>query len=300
MPASFRPASPFIYEQPKHWRKGPLQHSLGDVSASSREADRRLKRIAALATEGLKTAKDAIPQLSATGKQKLLRFMTALLETYFFPRAHGLVGAQGEVLRESNIGTVPISVIAKEGARWPRFEYRIRLSLSDQILDPELRGRHMTGHFSSIRLFTRALYGTAPARAVLTALHEMTHMMFRMVRSLEHLRGAETAAQFLSREPWGLLDLSGFAGHRGRLERHEQPDARPAHSDEGFGTGRITGRKGVRLRTRCDRRQSNRPVVPREGGDARTRRSADRRFFARSVHHVLRARTAFQGDKRSN
>jgi hypothetical protein len=45
-------------------------------------------------------------------------------------------------------------------------------------------------------------------------------MMFAMVRSLEHLCGADTAAQLLSRQPWRLLDLSGFAGHRGNLERH--------------------------------------------------------------------------------
>jgi hypothetical protein len=201
----------------------PLQYSLGDAPASSREADRRFKRVAALLTEGLKVAKDAIPQLSTTrkttGKQELLRFMTSLLEN-FFPRGHGLVDAQGKVLQQSKIGTVVVPVIAKDGSRWPPFEYRVRLSLSDQTLDPKLRGRHMTGNFSSIRLFTRALHGTTPSRAVITALHEMTHMMFAMVRSLERLRGADTAAQLLSREPWRLLDLSGFTGHRRRLERH--------------------------------------------------------------------------------
>jgi len=199
-----------------------LQYTLGD--AATREADQRFKRVAALVTKGLEIAKDAIPQLSSTrtntAKQELLRFMTSLLETYFFPRGHGLVDAQGKVLRQSKIGTVAVPVIAKDGSCWPRFEYRIRLSLSDRILDPKLRGRHVTAHFSNIFLFTHALQGTTPSRAVLTALHEMTHMMFAMVRSLEHLCGADTAPQLLSREPWRLLDLSGFAGHRGNLERH--------------------------------------------------------------------------------
>jgi len=80
-----------------------LRHSLGDADASSREADRRFKQVAALITDGLKTAKDTIPQLSSagkpTGKQELLRFMVSLLETYFFPRGHGLIDAQGKVLR---------------------------------------------------------------------------------------------------------------------------------------------------------------------------------------------------------
>ena len=44
-------------------------------------------RVAALVTEGLKTATDAIPHLSTTGKttgkQELLRFMTSLLEIFF-------------------------------------------------------------------------------------------------------------------------------------------------------------------------------------------------------------------------
>jgi hypothetical protein len=199
-----------------------LRYTLGD--AATREADQRFKRVAALVTEGLKIAKDAIPQLSTsgtnTGKQELLRFMTSLLETYFFPRGHGLVDAQGKVLRQSKIGTVAIPVRAKDGSCWPRFEYRIRLSLNDRILDPNLRGRHLTAHFSNIFLFTHALQGTTPSRAVLTALHEMTHMMFAMVRSLEHLCGADTAAQLVSREPWRRLDLSGFAAHRGNLERH--------------------------------------------------------------------------------
>jgi hypothetical protein len=204
--------------------QAPLLYGLGDADASAREAEQRFKLVAKLITDGLKTAKDAIPQLSSagktTGRQELLRFMTSLLETYFFPRGHGLVDAQGKVLRQSKVGTIAVPVMAKDGSHWPQFEYRVRLSLSDLHVDPKLRGRHMTGHFSYINLFTRTLSGTTPSRSVLTALHEMIHMMFAMVHSLERLRGADTAAQLLSREPWRLLDLSGFAGYRGRLERH--------------------------------------------------------------------------------
>src|SRR6266508_322980 len=129
----------------------PLQYSLGDAAASSREADRRFKRVAALVTDGLKVSKDAIPQLSANGQQELLRFMASLLEN-FFPRGHGLIDAQAKVRRQSKIGTVAVPVIAKDGSRWP-FEHRVRLYLSDQI-GFRKSGEHLTGNFSSIRLFT--------------------------------------------------------------------------------------------------------------------------------------------------
>jgi hypothetical protein len=194
---------------------------LGDTAISSREANRRFKRVAALVTEGLKTTKDAIPQLSANGQQELLRFMTSLLETYFFPRGHGLIEAQDEVLRQSQKATVEIPVEAKDGSRW-RFEHRVRLYLSEQI-GFRKRGDHYGGSFSSIRLFTRELHKTTPRGAASTALHEMTHMTFAMIRHFEQWLGtigAEGGARLLSRQPWRLLDLSGFAGHRGNLERH--------------------------------------------------------------------------------
>ena len=199
----------------------PLQPRLGDTAISSREANRRFKRVAALVTEGLKTTKDAIPQLSANGQQELLRFMTSLLETYFFPRGHGLIEAQDEVLRQSQKATVEIPVEAKDGSCW-RFEHRVRLYLSEQI-GFRKRGDHYVGNFSSIRLFTRELHKTTPRGAVSTALHEMTHMTFAMIRHFEQWLGtigAEGGARLLSRQPWRLLDLSGFAGHRGNLERH--------------------------------------------------------------------------------
>ena len=78
----------------------------------------------------------------------------------------------------------------------------------------------MIGHFSSIRLFVRTLHSTTPSDAFLVALHEMTHMMFAMIRKFEQRFGAGTAARLLSRQPWRLLVLSGFATHQQRLERH--------------------------------------------------------------------------------
>jgi hypothetical protein len=197
-----------------------LQPSLGDAVASSREAERRFKRVAERVTEGLKVAKDAIPQLSTNGQQELLRFMTSLLEN-FLPRGHGLIDAQGKVLQQSQKATVEIPVEAKDGSRW-RFEHRVRLYLSEQI-GFRKRGDHYVGNFSSIRLFTRELHKTTPRGAVSTALHEMTHMMFAMIRRFERWLGtigAEGAARLLSRQPWRLLVLSGFSAHRERLERH--------------------------------------------------------------------------------
>ena len=196
-------------------------YSLGDA-ASSREADKRFKRVAALVTLGLKTARDAIPQLSTVGQRELLSFMTSLLENSFFPRGHGLIDAQGKGLAQSQKAIIRVPVIAANGSPWS-FEYSTRLFLSDQIPDREKRGDHMTGNFSSIRLFTRKLHATTPSEAFLVALHEMTHMMFAMIRKFEHWLGtigAEGAARFLSRQPWRLFVLSGFDAHRERLERH--------------------------------------------------------------------------------
>jgi hypothetical protein len=136
--------------------QAPLQYSLGDMPESPREADRRFKRVAALVTEGLKIAKDAIPQLSTpgktTGKQELLRFMTSLLETYFFPRGHGLVDAQGKVLGKSQVGTVAIPVEAEDGSSW-RFEHSFRLYLNDQIGFRKNGDHQLIGVSSNIRLF---------------------------------------------------------------------------------------------------------------------------------------------------
>jgi hypothetical protein len=196
----------------------PLQYGLGDPPASARETSQRFKRVVALVTEGLKIAKAAIPQLSTHGQQELLRFMTSLLDN-FFPRGHGLVDAQGKVLRQSQKATVQVNVTAKDGSRWP-FEHRVRLYLTDQIPDRKVRGEHLIAIFSSIRLFTRELHAAIPRGTVLVALHEMTHMMFAMMRRFEQRFGEETAARFLSQQPWRLLVLSGFTAHRQRLERH--------------------------------------------------------------------------------
>lgn len=198
----------------------PLQYNLADAPSSSRAAERRFKRVASLVTDGLKLANAAIPKLTNQAPQDLLRFLTSLLETNFFPRGHGLGDAKGNVLRQSKIGTVAIPVSARDGSCWPRFEYRFRVSLDDRILDPKVNGRHLTALFSNILLFTHALERKTPSHAVLTALHEMTHMMFAMIRSLERLCGADTVRQFLSRQPWRMFDLGGFASHRGNLERH--------------------------------------------------------------------------------
>src|SRR5262245_21701798 len=110
--------------------RGTMQYSLGEPAASAREAERRFKRVADLVTKGLKLAKSAIPQLS-THQQELLSFMMSPLEN-FFPRGHGLVDAQGKVLRQSQPATVMVPVLAKDGSRWP-FEHRVRLYLTDQI-----------------------------------------------------------------------------------------------------------------------------------------------------------------------
>jgi hypothetical protein len=51
----------------------------------------------------------------------------------------------------------------------------------------------------------------------------MTHMTLAMIWRFEHWLGtigAKGAARLLSQRPWRLLDLSGFAPHRVRLERH--------------------------------------------------------------------------------
>jgi hypothetical protein len=198
--------------------QGALRYTLGDAPPSAREAEQRFKRVAALVTDGLKLAKAAVPQLKTQAQQDLLRFMTSLLDN-FFPSGHGLVDAQGKVLRQSQKGTIQINVRANDGSLWP-FEHRVGLYLVDQVPDPRVRGELMTGIFSSIRLFTREMDDRAPGAAARTSVHEMTHMMFAMIRRFEQRFGAETAARLLSRQPWRLLVLSGFETHRQRLERH--------------------------------------------------------------------------------
>ncbi|HZM90518.1 MAG TPA: hypothetical protein VFF31_28620, partial [Blastocatellia bacterium] len=192
--------------------------NLGDPTS---DANKRFKRVAALVTDGLTIARDAITQLSTDGQKDLLRFMTSLLDN-FFPKGHGLVDAQARVLKYSQKAIVQVRVIAADGSPWS-FEYSSRLSLNDQTPDPGKRGDHMIGHFSSIRLFVRTLHTTTPSEAFRVALHEMTHMMFAMIRKFERWLGtigSQGAERFLARQPWRLFVLSGFDAHRQRLERH--------------------------------------------------------------------------------
>ena len=218
----------------------PMQYGLGDASSSSQEANLRFKRVTALVTEGLKTAKSAIPQLSTTGKpnarQALLRFMTSLLDS-FFPQGHGLIDVQAKVIRNSRIGRIEMPVIAKDGSRWP-FEHRIRLYLIDQI-GFRKSGEHLTGHFSSIRLFTRELYKVTPSRAVLVAIHEIVHMMFAMIRRFEHRFGGSSGAPSFARTL--AFARSARVRHSSRASRaaYTRLVARIAHPDAASGTGRI-------------------------------------------------------------
>ena len=50
---------------------GSTLYTLGDAVPSSREADQRFQRVAALVTGGIKTAKDAIPQLKDPGARTI-------------------------------------------------------------------------------------------------------------------------------------------------------------------------------------------------------------------------------------
>jgi hypothetical protein len=189
----------------------------GDMSISMPESDRRFKRVATLVTSGLEASKKAASHLPGKAQQELLTFLIALLNN-FFPTGHGLIDVRAKVLRQSHKATVQVNVRDREGTLWP-FEHRARLYLSDQS-GFRASGDHHTGIFSSIRLFTRVLQDTTSTRAGLVAIHEMVHMMFAMIRRFDHRFGVETNARLLSRQPWQLLILSGFAAHRERLERH--------------------------------------------------------------------------------
>jgi len=197
-----------------------VRFGFGEPPPSLRDADVRFKRLAKQVTDGLTTAEGSIPQLSTKGQQELLRFLLSLLKD-FFPVGHGLVDVQGNVLRPSQISTVSIPITARDGSRWP-FEHRIRLYLSDQT-GFRAAGEHYTGNFSSIRLYTRELHTATLSDAIGTSLHELIHMMFAMIRRFERYLGpigAEGAARLLAQKPWRLVVLSGFDGHRDRLERH--------------------------------------------------------------------------------
>src|SRR5919109_3468247 len=89
--------------------EGSLRFTLGEPAVAARAAEQRFKRGAVLVTNGLKLAVAAVPQLKTQAQQDLLRFMTSLL-TKFFPPGHGLVDAQGKVLRQSQKATIQINV----------------------------------------------------------------------------------------------------------------------------------------------------------------------------------------------
>ena len=135
--------------------------------------------------------------------------------------ADGLIDVRGNVLRQSQKSTVLIPIVARDGGQWS-FEHLIRIYLSDQK-GFRASGEHLTGHFTSIRLYTREMHATTASDAIGTALHEMLHMMFAMIRHFEKWLGSigtHGAARLLARKPWRLLVLDGFAAHRANLERH--------------------------------------------------------------------------------
>jgi hypothetical protein len=90
---------------------------------------------------------------------------------------------------------------------------------------------------------------------------EMTHMTFAMIRHFEQWLGtigAEGAAHLLSRRPWRVLVLNGFAAHRGLIERHVRDLPRVlSNPDADSRTGHIAGRRSVRFHIRCNHRRRN-------------------------------------------
>jgi hypothetical protein len=139
----------------------------------------------------------------------------------FFPTGFGILNQQGEAVKGSARLRFETIIRQPGGAVTRPYLYDVRLFVSDQE-SPFVSGDHRSiGDWASrIQLYARALSRARPQEMVGTAIHEMTHMLRSLVRSFVGKFGAAAAGQFPSRGTAVLLNLSGFAGHRAKMEGH--------------------------------------------------------------------------------
>lgn len=173
--------------------------------------------LAARIHSGLASCAAALAKVEPQGRRELLGFAISLLQTHFFPKGHGVIGAGGEVLQRSAGALVLMRFPGAEGSP-PPFEHRLRLWITARPApDAELAGRHDEALFSRITLYAQTLRDAGAAVAARVAVHEVLHMMFTFVERLRRDRGDRIADRMLAGEPWRQLDLRRYASQRQAL-----------------------------------------------------------------------------------
>lgn len=185
----------------------------------SKDAEKRIAKLAKVMTAALKLATDATPFLKTQAQRELLKLVVESLGT-FFPRGFGTVNEKGVVVGGSKRLRFDAMVRDQGGVGRP-YVYDVRLFISDEN-STKPRGQHRSiGTWASqIHLYVRQLSKSRPNELVGTAVHEMIHMLLSMMRSFEGKFGEETARNFPSNEVAASLNVKNFSAHRVKLEAH--------------------------------------------------------------------------------
>src|SRR2546426_25144 len=153
-------------------------------------------------------------------QQELLQQMIEGLRT-FFPTGFGVLNEKGEAVTGSARLRFETNIRQPGGAISRPYLYDVRLFMSDQDSPFASGDQRSIGDWASqIRLYARLLSSARPQELVGVAIHEMTHMLRALVLSFVGRFGAASASEFPSRGTASLLNFSGFAAHRAKMEGH--------------------------------------------------------------------------------
>src|SRR5262245_48236147 len=180
----------------------------------------RINLVAKTMTRALQLATDSLPFLKTSAQKELLQQMIEGLRT-FFPTGFGILNEKGEAVKGSARLRFETIIRQPGGAVSRPYLYDVRLFMSDQNA-PFKGGDHRSiGDWASrIQLYARQISGARPQEMVGVAIHEMTHMLRALVRSFAGKFGAAAASEFPSRGIAALLNFSGFAANRAKMEGH--------------------------------------------------------------------------------
>src|SRR5262245_42250404 len=180
----------------------------------------RISLVAKTMIQASRLATDALPFLKAAAQKELLQQMIEGLQT-FFPTGFGILNEKGEAVRGSARLRFETIIRQPGGAVSRPFLYDVRLFMSDQDAPFKSGDHRPIGDWASqIRLYARQIAGARPQEMVGVAIHEMTHMLRALVRSFVGKFGAAAAGEFPSRGTAALLNFSGFAANRAKMEGH--------------------------------------------------------------------------------
>jgi hypothetical protein len=209
--AFFGQAPAFFGQAPTPAKAAPMISKVG--------AD-RINLVAKTMTRALQLATDALPFLKTAGQKELLQQMIEGLRT-FFPTGFGILNEKGEAVKGSARLRFETIIRQPGGAVSRPYLYDVRLFMSDQDAPFKSGDHRPIGDWASqIRLYARRIAGARPQEMVGVAIHEMTHMLRALVRSFVGKFGAAAAGEFPSRGTAALLNFSGFAANRAKMEGH--------------------------------------------------------------------------------